>query len=52
MAAGWLIAELFVVYPKAVWDFLNEKNDLILPFMKSVSILLFFRQTVIISFSE
>ena len=21
MAAGWLIAELFVVYPKAVWDF-------------------------------
>lgn len=28
MAAGWLIAELFVVYPKAVWDFLNEKNNL------------------------
>ena len=28
MAAGWLIAELFVVYPKEVWDFLNEKNNL------------------------
>ena len=28
MAAGWLIAELFVVYPKAVWDFLNDKNNL------------------------
>lgn len=28
MEAGWLIAELFVVYPKAVWDFLNDKNNL------------------------
>lgn len=28
MAAGWLIAELFVVYPKVVWDFLNDKNNL------------------------
>lgn len=28
MAAGWLIAELFGVYPKAVWDFLNDKNNL------------------------
>jgi 3-methyladenine DNA glycosylase AlkD len=28
MAAGWLIAELFVVYPKEVWDFLNDKNNL------------------------
>lgn len=28
MAAGWLIAELFVVYPGAVWRFLLDKENL------------------------
>lgn len=28
MAAGWLLAELFAVYPKAVWDFLTDKKNL------------------------
>lgn len=27
MAAGWLIAEMFVVYPKSVWDFLMDKEN-------------------------
>ena len=33
-------------------DFLKEKNDFTLPLIKSVIILLFFKQTVIIYFSE
>lgn len=28
MAAGWLIAELFVTYPKAVWNYLKDKEKL------------------------
>ena len=28
MAAGWLIAELFVTYPKAVWNYLTDKEKL------------------------
>ena len=28
MAAGWLIAELFVTYPKVVWNYLTDKEKL------------------------
>lgn len=28
MAAGWLLAEAFVVFPEKIWDFLSDKDNL------------------------